>query len=558
LFLFKKFIQTIMHKTLLALTFFLLLALSSHAQENNNNYFPVQTKIINGTIEGNFDTKTGLQLYFGVPFAKPPIGPLRWKSPQPLENWKGVKQTKKFGPRPVQAIVFGDMNSRSDGLSEDCLYLNVWTPAKRDTKDLPVLVYFYGGGVVGGDASEPRYDGESLAKKGIVVVTVNYRLGIFGFLSLPELSAEAPYKASGNYGFLDQVAALKWVQKNIAAFGGNPNHVTIAGESAGSMSVSVLMASPLSKNLINAAIGESGASINPTGAPVSLKDAEKTGLDFVTKAGVTKLSELRKLSTKDVYEIYKASGRFGFPTVIDGYFLKKSLPEVFESKQQAMVPLLAGWNSAEIPGGAFMQGLPNTEENFIKKVKQVFPTDYDEVLKLWPHGNEKEVERSATDLASDGFIVFSTWKWIDLQTNNSSQPVYRYLFSRMRPPLIDKNTTAGLAGGTQKKDPNAPAPPEPIGAPHASEIEYALGNLASNTHYEWTTDDYKVSKTMQDFFANFIIKYNPNGANVPNWPTVRPGDKDPDVMDINVESNAVKATDGAQFQFLDRFYSNKK
>ena len=547
-----------MHKNLLALGFFLLLALLSHAQENNNNYFPVQTKIINGTIEGNFDTKTGLQLYFGVPFAKPPIGPLRWKAPQPMENWKGVKQTKKFGPRPVQAIVFGDMNSRSDGLSEDCLYLNVWTPAKRDTKDLPVLVYFYGGGFVGGDASEPRYDGASLAEKGIVVVTVNYRLGIFGFLSLPELSAEAPYKASGNYGFLDQVAALKWVQKNIAAFGGNPNHVTIAGESAGSMSVSVLMASPLSKDLINAAIGESGASINPTGAPVSLKDAEKTGLDFVTKAGVPKLSELRKLSTKDVYEIYKASGRFGFPTVIDGYLLKSSLPEIFESKQQAMIPLLAGWNSAETQGGSFMQGLPNTEENFIKKVKQFFPTDYEEVLKLWPHGNENEIERSATDIASDRFIVFSTWKWLDLQINNSSQPVYRYLFSRIRRPLIDKNATASLAGGTKRADPNAPKMPEPIGASHSSEIEYALGNLASNTHYEWTTDDYKVSKTMEDFFANFIIKYNPNGANVPNWPTVKPGDKDPDVMDINVESIAVKATDGAQFQFLDQFYSNKK
>jgi para-nitrobenzyl esterase len=547
-----------MHKTSLAVSLFLMLALSSIAQENNNNYFAVQTKIENGTVEGKFDTKTGIQLYLGIPFAKPPVGPLRWKAPQPLDNWHGVKQTKTFGPRPVQAIVFGDMNSRSDGLSEDCLYLNVWTPAKRDTKDLPVLVYFYGGGFVAGDASEPRYDGESLAKKGIVVVTVNYRLGIFGSLSLPELSAESPYKASGNYGLLDQVAGLKWVQKNIAAFGGTPHHVTIGGESAGSMSVSLLMASPLSKNLINAAIGESGASINPTGAPVSLKDAEKTGMEFAKKAGVPTLAELRKLSTKDVYEIYKASGTFGFPTVIDGYFLKNSLPETFESKQQAMVPLLAGWNSAEVPGIAFMRGLPNKEENFIKKVKQAFPTDYEEVLKLWPHSNEKEIDRSATDLTSDGFIVFSTWKWLDLQANNSSQPVYRYLFSRMRPPLIDKNSVAGLAGGTAKKDPNAFKMPEPIGAPHASEIEYALGNLRSNIDYDWTPDDYKVSKTMENFFANFIINYNPNGADVPNWPAVKPGDKNPDVMDIDVESKAEQATDGDQFEFLNKFYSKKK
>jgi len=204
----------------------------------NKNGFAVQTTIANGIIEGNYDTKSGIQTYFGVPFAKPPVGNLRWKAPQPLENWKGVKQTKKFGPRPMQTVVFGDMNSRSDGVSEDCLYLNVWTPAKRNTKDLPVLVYFYGGGYVAGDASEPRYDGESMAKKGIVVVTPNYRLNIFGFFAHPELSAESPYKASGNYGLLDQVAALQWVQKNIAAFGGDPKKVTIAGESAGSISVS--------------------------------------------------------------------------------------------------------------------------------------------------------------------------------------------------------------------------------------------------------------------------------------------------------------------------------
>ena len=215
-----------------------------------SNYgFPVQATVKNGVIEGNYDTKDGLQVYLGVPFAKPPVGQLRWKAPQPLENWKGVKQTKKFGPRPIQGIVFGDMNSRSDGLSEDCLYLNIWSPVRNDKKNLPVLVYFYGGGFVAGDGSEPRYDGASMAKKGIVVLTVNYRLGLFGFLSHPELSAETSYKGSGNYGLLDQHAALKWVQENISAFGGDPKRVTIAGESAGSISVSAQMASPLSKGL---------------------------------------------------------------------------------------------------------------------------------------------------------------------------------------------------------------------------------------------------------------------------------------------------------------------
>src|SRR6056297_3956103 len=304
--------------------------LNLHAQQDNA--FPVQVSLENGVIEGLYDTHTGIQKYFGIPFAKPPVGELRWKAPQPLAPWEGVKETKDFGPRPVQAMVFGDMKSRSNGLSEDCLYLNVWTPAKRNTKDLPVLVYFYGGGNVAGDASEPRYDGESMAKKGIVVVTTNYRLNIFGFLAHPELSKEADYNASGNYGLLDQNAALKWVQNNISAFGGDPNHVTIAGESAGSIGVSQQMASPLSKDLIAGAIGESGAGINPTMAPVSLLEAEKMGVEFATKAGYPNLKELRKLSTREIYEIYNESQRFGFPAVLDGYFLPKTLPEIFENK----------------------------------------------------------------------------------------------------------------------------------------------------------------------------------------------------------------------------------
>jgi para-nitrobenzyl esterase len=171
-----------MRKLILFSAFLLLLVAASSAQ--TNNYFPVQTKIENGIIEGNYDTKSGMQFYLGVPFAKPPVGELRWRAPQPVDNWKGVLHTRKFGPRPVQGIVFGDMQSRSDGLSEDCLYLNVWTPAKRNTKDLPVLVYFFGGGFVAGDGSEPRYDGESMAKKGMVVVTINYRLNIFGFFAI--------------------------------------------------------------------------------------------------------------------------------------------------------------------------------------------------------------------------------------------------------------------------------------------------------------------------------------------------------------------------------------
>jgi len=545
-----------MRSTVLIAFFCAVSATTTFSQ--TNNYFAVQTKIENGIIEGNYDTKTGMQFYFGVPFAKPPVGPLRWKAPQPLDNWKTVLNTKSFGPRAVQGIVFGDMGSRSDGLSEDCLYLNVWTPAKRNEKNLPVLVYFYGGGFVAGDGAEPRYDGESMAKKGIVVVTVNYRLNIFGFFSHPELSAESPYKASGNYGLLDQQAGLKWVQKNIAAFGGDPKKVTIAGESAGSISVSYLMASPLSKDLIAGAIGESGAGINPTLAPVPLKEAESTGLEFAKKAGYPTLAELRKLSTRDLFELYKESGRFGFPVVLDSYFLPSSLPEIFNAKKQAMVPLLLGWNSSEVPGAAFMMGPAYTKEAFVKRVQKEYPNDFEEVLKLYPGDSAKQIEWSATALASDRFIAYSTWKWFDLQRKNSSQPVYRYLYSKLRPPLADQSLAPGLAGGTVKKDQNAFKMPEPIGAPHACEIEYCMGNLHLIKDYAWTADDYKVSETMQNYFANFIIKGNPNGSGLPEWPAAKAGDNNPDVMIINTESKAVKATDDARYLFLDKSYKNNK
>jgi len=541
-------------RNLKIILFSLLLTFNfTNAQETNS--FPVQVSIENGIIEGNYDTHTGIQRFFGIPFAKPPVGELRWKAPQPLDNWEGVKETKKFGPRPMQTMVFGDMHSRSNGVSEDCLYLNVWTPAKMDTKDLPVLVYFYGGGNVAGDGSEPRYDGESMAKEGIVVVTTNYRLNIFGFLAHPELSAEAPYKASGNYGLLDQNAALKWVNKNIAAFGGNPNKVTIAGESAGSIGTSQQMGSPLSKDLIAGAIGESGAGINPTMSPVSLKDAENMGKEFAENTGYPSIAALRKLSTREVYEIYNESKRFGFPTVLDGYFLPKTLPEIFENKEQAMVPLLLGWNSAEIPGMAFTQG-PYTDENYVNKVKEAYPKEYKKVLELYPHSSEKEIELSATALASDRFISYSTWKWFDLHRKNSDQPVYRYLYSKLRPPLVDNTLASGLAGGTVAKGSDTPPAPVAVGAPHACEIEYCMGNLHLVDDYAWTADDYKVSKEMMTYFANFIKTGNPNGEGLPNWEAATAKDKNPAVMIIDTESKLIEARNDARYEFLDKAYKN--
>src|ERR1700744_1006722 len=287
-----------------------------HASAQTN-----QVKISNGMLEGTTNPATGISSFKGIPFAQPPVGELRWKEPQPVQNWTGVLKADHFGKNAMQKNVFGDMMFRSAGMSEDCLYLNVWTPAKSANEKLPVLVYFYGGGFVAGDGSESRYDGESMAQKGIVTLTVNYRLGVFGFLSHPELTAESPHHASGDYGLLDQHAALEWVKKNIAAFGGDPDRITIAGESAGSIAVCAQMVSPLSKNLIAGAIGESGGMINPTLPAIPLADGEKNGVAFAQKVNASSLAALRAIPADQLLELASKPGTPPMSPTVDGYFL---------------------------------------------------------------------------------------------------------------------------------------------------------------------------------------------------------------------------------------------
>lgn len=262
------------------------------------------------------------------------------------------------------------------------------------------------------------------------------------------------------------------------------------------------------------------------------------------------------LPTRDIYEIYNESRRFGFPVVIDGHFLPNTLPEIFEAGKQAKVPLLLGWNSAEIPGMAFMQGQPYSEEAYVAKVKEAYPEKHAEILQLYPHSSPKEIEYSATALASDRFIVYSTWKWFDLHRKNSDQGVYRYLYSKLRPPLVDQNLVSGFAGGTMEKGDDAPKMPEPVGAPHACEIEYCMGNLHLVKDYAWTADDYKVSATMQEYFANFIKTGNPNGEKLPDWPGAKGDDAKPPVMVLDVESKSVKAENDARYEFHDKAYGN--
>lgn len=464
-------------------------------------------RVSGGTLAGKRVTVDGvaLQEFQGIPYAAPPVGPLRWKPPQPSSPWQGVRDATGFGPRCMQLPLFGDMVFRSRGMSEDCLYLNVWAPADRGNGKRPVLVYFYGGGYLAGDGSEPRYDGASLAAKGLVTVTVNYRLGVFGFLATSSLAAESPQHATGNYGLLDQAAALRWVRANIAQFGGDPAHITIGGESAGSISVSALMTSPLSRNLIVGAIGESGALIAPI-APQGRTQAEATGAAFMKQVGAGSLVALRAMPAQ---ALLQASGPQavpapGFAPDVDGLFLDEPPVDTFARGAQAQVPLLLGSNSQEGFYTAVLKNEPPTPANYRAALMRLFGDRADEALRLYPGATRDEVMRSATALAGDLFIAHSTWRWMDLQRAHSAAPVYFYYYAHPRPA---------------KRDPQAGEQPD-SGAVHSGEIEYALGNLDGNHVYAWTPADRAVSRTMQDYFANFIAHGDPNGAGLPRWPAV--------------------------------------
>ncbi|MBV9123511.1 MAG: carboxylesterase family protein, partial [Planctomycetes bacterium] len=433
-------------------TLAILLGASSNASADDR----VQTG--NGVLEGTTDAH-GIHIFKGIPFAQPPVGDLRWQPPQPVKNWKGVRRADKFGPRAMQLPLFGDMKFRSNGMSEDCLYLNVWTPAKSADEHLPVLVYFYGGGFVAGDGSEYRYDGESMARQGIVAVTVNYRLGVFGFLAHPELTRESPHHASGNYGLLDQNEALRWVRRNIAAFGGDPQRITIGGESAGSLSVCAQMASPLSKDLIAGAIGESGSPMG-TLTPVPLAEAERNGVRFAESMGAKSLTDLRKIPAEDLLKARVSGGVGRFAVDIDGYFFPEDPVAIYAAGQQAHVPLLVGWNSEEGNYRAILGPEKPTRDNYVQALKKLYGDRAEEALKVYPAETPEEVEQAATALAGDRFIGYSTWKWADLHGQTGHRPVYRYFYTHPRP-------------GAR-------------GAVHSAEIEYALGNLATNKVYDWT------------------------------------------------------------------------
>src|ERR1700722_14421483 len=323
------------------------LAVALPAQGSN----PLVIKTDLGKVQGKMSADHQTRDFLGIPFAAPPVGPLRWKPPQPAAKWEGVRQASSFGSRCFQQEHYDDMVFRDPGESEDCLTLNVWTPAAKPKAKLPVMAWIYGGGFVGGGTSEPRQDGEHLTRKGVVVVSMNYRLGIFGFFATHELAAEDPHHAAGNQGLLDELAAIQWVRSNIARFGGDPDNVTIFGESAGSFAVSAQMASPLAKGLFAHAIGESGgafASKELTFPP--LEEAERTNEEFIRQAGGdSSLAALRAASSEEILKLatHKGLGKPPFAPDTDGYFLPQSVAAIFAAGNQAHVPLIAGWNRDE-------------------------------------------------------------------------------------------------------------------------------------------------------------------------------------------------------------------
>jgi para-nitrobenzyl esterase len=466
---------------------------------------PVKTTA--GLVEGDTIADGKIRVYKGIPFAAPPVRELRWQPPRPAAAWTGVRAAKAFGSRCLQGQVFADIVFTDK--SEDCLTLNIWTPAKTADEKLPVMVWIHGGGFQVGSGAENRHDGEAFARKNVVLVTINYRVGVFGFFSHPELTRESGRNASGNYGLLDQVAALQWVKDNIAGFGGDPGNVTIFGESAGSLSVSALMASPLARGLFQKAIGESGAFFTSPGGGLTLRplaETEQQGLKLATALGADSLAALRAKSGDDVLQAAMKMQPWFSPN-LDGYFLTEPASTVFAAGRQAHVPLLAGWNADEIRMGIVLGPRKPTAAGFAEDTRKRFGDQADAILKVYPAGSDAEALESAAALGSDLFIGYSTWKWIEAHQKTGGSPVYRYSFDRKIPVPADHKVN-GL-----------PATARDVGARHAGEIEYVFGALElSLPNVPWEPSDRKLSDAMTTYWSNFARSGDPNGPGLPAWP----------------------------------------
>ncbi len=452
-------------------------------------------EVTNGKLQGVSGNHKSITVFKGIPFAAPPTGNLRWKAPQPPIPWNGIRKFDTFCNSCAQNLgkehlPWTKEYKINNTTSEDCLGLNIWTPAKQQSDKLPVLVYIHGGAFKGGSGSVALYNGENLAKKGIVVVTINYRLGIFGFFTHPELSQESLQNTSGNYGLLDQIAALKWIQKNISKFGGNPNNITISGQSAGARSVMTLTASPLAKGLFHKVIAQSGPFSNKTTIP--LNESEKKGVAFTHTLNKTSIAELRKIPTKELF-LKSIQYKYKFMPTIDGWLLTDNLKEVYKKGLQNDVPILTGFNSDE--NSHFKTYGKLNKEEFSRLGKERFGNRYNDFIKLYPFETEKNLKKSQIQLLRDiGFVNMYTWATLREKTSNHK--TFKYYFERA-----------------------APWPQHPqYRAFHSSEIPYTFGNLKFSNK-NWEAIDYTISELITDYWVNFIKHGTPNTESLPKWPS---------------------------------------
>jgi para-nitrobenzyl esterase len=474
--------------------------------------------------------KDGVASFKGVPFAAPPIGELRWKPPQPVQPWTGVRSADAFGPAPMQDARFAILmnGGAAPQLSEDCLYLNVWTPAKDAGEKLPVMVWIYGGAFAMGMTSAPAYDGTRLAQRGIVLVSVAYRVGPLGFLAHPQLSAEGG-GASGCYGIQDQVAGLRWVKENIAQFGGDPSRVTIFGESAGGISVSMLTVVPAAKGLFQRAISQSGGSMAPIKtAPIeagvnvpSLKLAEEAGKRFLGKLGVADIKAARALSAEDVQK--GAAGMGMFWPVADGRTIPGDQSELFEAGKFNDTPILIGTNSDE---GAMFVRPGATPATFEKQIKDGYGAAADAILQAYPHASDAEAFKSTKDLFRESAFAWHTWTWAKLQARHGKNKAFVYYFDHRTPG-------------------------SPDGASHATEIPFVFGTLG--LFGDQRPQDAAMSQLMAAYWVNFAKSGDPNGPGLPAWPAFE--EKAAKTMTFDESPGAKPLANLEKLQAFDAYYA---
>ena len=485
----------------------------------------LKVKTQEGKIQGKMINNGKVKAFLGLPYAAPPIGERRWKAPEQAAKWKGTRDATKFGAHCAQGRVFDDMIFQDSGPSEDCLFLNVYAPADAtDKSKLPVMFWIHGGGYAGGASSEPRHNGDFLPLKGVVLVTINYRLGVFGFLVTDELAKEGN-GAAGNYGLLDMVAALEWAKGNIQNFGGDPGNVTIFGESAGSFAVSTLMASPLAQGLFAKAIGESGAAF-PGGVALggdTVAERAKADGAWMDAIGAKSIKDLRAMPTDQVLEAVRKKTPAGFSPVVDGRLLTEPVPDTYAAGKQAHVPLLAGWNADE---GSFFAMRGMTAVQWSAMADGLFKDRSAEFLKLYPGETDAQALRSAIDYGSDNFIALGTWKWLEAQKKTGESPVYRYHFE--------------LAATPSKFHPGT-------FAFHSDDIEYVFGTLDTRPGWAVRPEDRKLSDEMMSYWTNFAKNGDPNGTGLPEWPKLGSDDA---LIHLNDPITAGPDTLRARYDFL--------